>query len=270
MEEKINDFNVVLTKIVVAHKWIYDLSSVYYCPDGRKSYGLIYLLSGELEYRFTDGRFLLAKAGDWILLKPSDGYKVTCPKTCQHYTVNFQVLPSSITGKPAKKIFLSKDTEIIRQKLLTSIQTDTFERLCEIWKEKEIGYQIQAGALTYKLLFDYIKQQIPLYEDKKYIKLKPAINMLEKNWNQDISLSDLASACFLSVAHFRHLFTEQFRTSPISYRNSLRLLFAKDYLLMEGYSITEVAAKCGFNDINYFSRFFKKHTGISPSEYVLS
>ena len=32
--------------------------------------------------------------------------------------------------------------------------------------------------------------------------------------------------------------------------------------------LTDIAYKCGFNDVNYFSRFFKKHTGISPSKYT--
>ena len=46
------------------------------------------------------------------------------------------------------------------------------------------------------------------------------------------------------------------------------LLNAKDYLAQGGYSITEIAEKCGFLSVNYFSRFFKKHTGVSPKQYA--
>lgn len=268
MNEKFNDFNVIITNIIVAHKWIYDKSTVYNCLEGRKNYGLVHLISGKLDYKFTSGQNIIANAGDWILLKPDDSYVVTCPETCQHYTINFQLLPSSITGEPAKKVFLSETLSIIRQKPLTNAQTDRFESLCQLWKDKDAGYRIQANVVLYKILFDYIKQHIPFLENYKYDKLKPAIEIIEKNWNQDIALSSLAESCFLSVTHFRHLFMDVFKTSPINYRNSLRLLYAKDYLSCEGYTITEVAYKCGFTDINYFSRFFKKHMGISPSKYI--
>ena len=270
MQQKINDFNVILTKIVVAHKWIYDTATVYGYPNGRKSYGLIYLLSGELKYQFSNGKYLQAKAGDFILLKPEDCYKVTCPKTCEHFTVNFQILPTSIEGKIAKKILLSTKTAVIRESNSPPAQIDLFEELCSVWKKKEPGYQMQALLLTYKLLNGFIKKHVPLYNDASYTKLAPAITLLESAWNKPLSLATLAGACNLSIPHFRHLFVSTFKTSPICYRNSLRLLYAKDYLLREGYSVTDVAVKCGFEDINYFSRFFKKHTGVSPTKYATS
>lgn len=268
MKEKIDDFNVVITEIIIAHRCTFDLSSVYTCSGGRKKYGLVYLLTGKLEFRFSDGRFLQASAGDLLLLKPSDEYTVTCPSVCEHYTVNFDILPASVSGKIAKKAFHDRDTAVVRQGGLGSVQTDTLEQLCEVWKKKAAGYQMQAYAFVYKLLHHFIKKQLPLYQNEHYEKLKPAIHLLETAWNEKLTLSALADACHLSVAHFRHLFTAAFEMSPMEYRDSLRLLYAKDYLMREGYSITEIAYKCGFDDVNYFCRFFKKHLGVSPSKYL--
>ncbi len=266
MEQKIDDFNVILTKIIVAHKWVYDTSSLYDCSNGRKTYGLVHLLTGELDYRFSDGRRLKVKAGDTLLLKPTDGYRVTCPIKCHHYTINFQILASSIEGNATKNILLGKETSVLQQDT-TQSRIDTLEQACSVWSEKEPGYQMKAIQLTYKFLHDFIKKQVSIYQNTDYIKLKPAIELLDKNWNTDISLDILAKACLLSVPHFRHLFARVFNTSPMKYRDSLRILHAKDYLLLENHSVADVASKCGFDDINYFSRFFKKHTGVSPSKY---
>lgn len=268
MEQKINNFNVVLTKIIVAHKYVYDTSSVYDCREGRKSFGLIQVLTGELHYHFYNGKKVCLKAGDLFLLKPQDCYKVTSPNVCQHYTINFEIEPNSIEGTIAEKIFLGEDITILQQEQPSNLYIDTFDEICRVWKEKNSGYQMQAISLMYKLLYHFIRKQIPLYQNNAYVKLKPAVDLLESTWNQDISLATLADACMLSVPHFRHLFTEVFETSPMGYRNSLRLLYAKDYLLRQNLSITDIAYKCGFNDVNYFSRFFKKHTGISPSKYT--
>jgi AraC-like DNA-binding protein len=71
----------------------------------------------------------------------------------------------------------------------------------------------------------------------------------------------------MSQTSFRRLFGQVLGMSPGQYRDKQRLWHAKDYLLGNICSIDEIARRCGFRDANYFSRFFKKHTGISPTGY---
>ena len=115
-----------------------------------------------------------------------------------------------------------------------------------------------------------IKKAFSFEYNSEYIKIKPAIALIENSWNKELSLQTLADSCNLSISYFRSLFSKVFNKSPIEYKNTLRLLYAKDYLMWEGYSIKEIAYMCGFDDVNYFCRFFKKHTGISPSLYQSS
>ena len=56
-------------------------------------------------------------------------------------------------------------------------------------------------------------------------------------------------------------------TTIISYVNKLRIESSKSLLLSSDLNISEIASTTGFFDINYFSRIFKKYTGISPTDY---
>ena len=137
-----------------------------------------------------------------------------------------------------------------------------------MWNLKEYGYRIESLILSNKLLFNFVKKAIAVEHDSPdYFKIKPAIELLEKSWNQELSLKELAASCNLSISHFRHLFFNTQKMSPLKYRDTLRLLHIKDQLMVEGLSIKEIANNCGFDDVNYFNRFFKKYTGITPSQY---
>ncbi len=267
MEQKVNDFNVAVTNIITAHKWAYEKVNLSIYQNGRKYYGLVHILSGKIFYYFSDGRTLALKEGDYILFKPTDKYKFVCPSTCEHYTVNFEIPPSTIQGEIANKLFLKNDNLVIPQSDFSKAQKDTFEKLVTVWQNKEFGYRLESIMLTSKLLHAFIKKAFAFEHDNNYVKIKPAIELIENSWNKELSLKILADCCNLSVSRFRSLFSKIFGKSPIEYRNTLRLLYAKDYLMWEGYSIKQIGLMCGFEDVNYFCRFFKKHTGTSPSTY---
>lgn len=71
--------------------------------------------------------------------------------------------------------------------------------------------------------------------------------------------------------HIRRIFTKDIGMSPLEYMTSVRIDHAKK-LLRENhrlhYTITEIAIASGYSDISYFSRVFKKHTGMSPKAYL--
>ena len=67
--------------------------------------------------------------------------------------------------------------------------------------------------------------------------------------------------------YFRRLFKEKYGISPMRYINVNRLKRAKNLLIEDEMSISEISQYCGFLDGYSFSRVFKKWVGISPSEY---
>ena len=68
----------------------------------------------------------------------------------------------------------------------------------------------------------------------------------------------------VSYSHFRTLFRQCYRLSPGQYLDHLRLAESKRLLHLGEMQVNEIAASLGFESPYYFSRFFKKHQGVSP------
>lgn len=99
-------------------------------------------------------------------------------------------------------------------------------------------------------------------------RFSPALAYMKQHQSDGyVDLSRLAKLCGMSEKHFRDVFKKTFQISPLQYFheqkvNHIRLLISDLSL-----SIAEIAHMSGFSDPNYFSRFFKKHFGVSPTEY---
>lgn len=82
-----------------------------------------------------------------------------------------------------------------------------------------------------------------------------------------IDFALLAEGLDLSIDRFRHIFKETYHISPLQYFHRVKLDLIKAFLHDRSCSIQTIASLSGFTNFNYFSRFFKKHVGMSPMEY---
>ncbi len=96
-------------------------------------------------------------------------------------------------------------------------------------------------------------------------KAKAYIN--EQYTGEDISLERVAAAVNVSPAYFSHLFKKEVGVSLISYITALRMEKAKNLLSCSNMKISEVARQVGYSDYHYFSGMFKRHAGLTPSEF---
>ena len=90
---------------------------------------------------------------------------------------------------------------------------------------------------------------------------------LKLNYNEKILISDLSEMLNITTYHFCRLFKQLSGKTVIDYINNIRLEKAIPYLKEDKLNITEIALKCGFDDINYFSRIFKKYYNVSPTKF---
>lgn len=90
---------------------------------------------------------------------------------------------------------------------------------------------------------------------------------MENNYADPIKLEDLASLTHYSCRHFTRLFQEHFRTSPMTYLNSIRMYKANNMIIKTSLSIEEIAHRSGFDDSGHFCRQFKRHYGVTPKQW---
>ena len=103
------------------------------------------------------------------------------------------------------------------------------------------------------------------------MRLNGIIDEMKNHINDsDFDLSSAIKDSGYCEGYFRKIFKEFTGQSPVNYMQQLRIDYAKSLLNQYGSSrsIKEIARCCGFNDQLYFSRVFKKLTGVSPKEYV--
>ncbi len=102
---------------------------------------------------------------------------------------------------------------------------------------------------------------------KRIDKFNDMVKYIEDNFDNALTVSGIAEAFYVTPSYFAHFFKKRSGKSVIHYLNEVRIDRAKRYFEQEELSISEVATRVGFDDINYFSRKFKQLTGKTPSEY---
>jgi AraC-like DNA-binding protein/mannose-6-phosphate isomerase-like protein (cupin superfamily) len=90
---------------------------------------------------------------------------------------------------------------------------------------------------------------------------------LEANLSRNVSLAELGRACCISPDRLRHVFKEVEGMSPKQYAAALRVEEAKRLLSDPSLTVAEVAVRVGCEDAFYFSRLFKKATGLAPQAF---
>ncbi len=251
-------FFINIKRIHIAHEFVIDRVNSCEYPYGRGCYGLVYVLDGSAEYRFTDGRKYSVGKGNIFFLAPDAAYSVNAEKEFRHYTVNFDIHDHSselgILGE-YPLILLDRNSELIRHGM---------KKISELWTFKGSGFEMQAVGELYTLLSHFHAEYLELLAPLKKSRLSPARKYIEENYTSPMSLDLLAGLCNMSVTNFRREWRKRYIESPLAYRDGIRLNLANELLASGYYTVGEIAAKCGFDDVSYFVRFYKKHTGITP------
>ena len=94
-----------------------------------------------------------------------------------------------------------------------------------------------------------------------------AKRIIDYNFDKNITVRGIADMLYLSPEHLTRQFVDKYKISPKEYLIEKRIELAKKLLRESNASVMEISNSVGYNDQLYFSRIFKKKTGLSPFKY---
>lgn len=146
--------------------------------------------------------------------------------------------------------------------------------LFETMSAEDTGYQLKAIGLTLELLGQM--QLLHLYSPISELsiqnqrgaeRMKAILKYISDNCCKDITLDDMASKVGFTPKYFCKFFKKMTNTTPITCLTMYRIEQAAKKLRSTDESITQIAYTCGFNDLSYFIKTFKRLNGVTPSRY---
>ena len=143
--------------------------------------------------------------------------------------------------------------------------TELLEEFYLICNNTNIKKQLKKEFIFQSLLS--IMFSTPKSINSQKILIENSVEYIKENYSCQIKLQDLADKYNKSPQQFSYLFYKYMKTRPIDYIIQYRLKKSLE-MLEKGYKVREVASYVGYNDPYYFSRLFKKHFGLSPSEII--
>ncbi len=206
------------------------------------------MLSGDMTWRIN-GESYTIHGGDVFLIKKDSNRSREPFSMADYISFNFYTdetidLPMLITGCISSEIRI----------LLSACD--------EIYKTDDERLE------TVSFIFSAIMMQLKINLNAK--KLSPLVHTIkqyiEKHIHEVITLEKVASATFFSAVYCAAVFKREVGKSIIDYVIDEKVKLAKIYIF-ENRPLRYVAESLGYYDYNYFSRTFKKRTGITPTQY---
>lgn len=224
--------------------------------NGRTKHGFVYVVSGRMLDLFPTGdkESIFTDAGEMIFIPKGSVYTgVYLEENTEIKIIQFDIaegeLPTYLSRH--EKIDLPNAGELV-------------EAFFNPTKNHISNHPFYYLSCLYNLLWqiDESYSRIPT----KYKKLQGALSEISENWHENQMVSYYAELCNMSEMNFRRLFREYTGMSPIEYRNDIRLTNARNKLQSGEYNVSEAAEICGFSNLSFFIRLYKKKYGYTPKK----
>ncbi|MFA6102409.1 MAG: AraC family transcriptional regulator [Victivallaceae bacterium] len=139
--------------------------------------------------------------------------------------------------------------------------------ILDLYKSSD-NIAVQADNLLAALI-DRLKQieNHSVSQQKMHPALVNAVKIIESDIARERTVQRLASSCNISQSHLNMLFRRHFGCGPLKYLQDLRMRHARKLLAEPYLSIKEIGLMCGYEEVNYFCRIFKRHNRISPGSF---
>lgn len=126
-----------------------------------------------------------------------------------------------------------------------------------------------AALICIKLFEQYRENlvKITYHEDAATAITRSVMKYINENFNDKINIDDMAQKLGVSKFHMCRSFKKCTNCSIVEFLNIYRVERTKKLIALKAVNVSEAAIQCGFSNMSYFTRVFKRITGIMPSEY---
>lgn len=248
-----------------------------------ESYAIRTVYEYELEYYIrseggirVDGQYLPFSAGEINFRKPGQAVQGVPPYECYILIVDMvgnTCRSGEFTfGSPeeAQARYDNSLLESLPDKLVPQ-KSEWFSGLLEniLYLQNAAGdlAQFQLRSSLYLLFSELFREHQGRSLSGHTRVIRQAVAYIRSHFLQPISVDFLIQQSGLSRSAFHRRFMEEVGLSPGQLVTSLRIEQAKNLLSVTHTPVGEVGALCGYPDHVYFSRIFRQHTGMSPSDF---
>ncbi len=263
-------------------------------PSRHDSYELTYVRSGKLDYIIKGKRYHLVP-GSTIVLQPDVMHSYVVLEECDVACVYFSIRPQvdSSTGQPQVNLdpyadFLtfanaegeldetkeqSQDAMMIKGKGRREIAA-VVEAIITENRQHEYGKVLMLQALGLQLLVEFSRALKAEWEESLKVKTGKAKELvhiakgyIEANFDQNISVADIAGHVFLSQGYFARAFRDEMGMSPMAYLMQVRVTKACELLQESDMKVSTIARRVGFSSPQRFNAAFRKQMNSTPMTY---
>lgn len=230
------------------------------CVGEPKRQALLFLLSG-CSVRYTDHRHqksVVAYSGDVIYIPAGSEYKVELFDFAdeQSHTVGINF---HLYDEDGEKTSLTEEIRVF---------SSVGEGIAKLFYKSLFSAELLSYAGRRLILFELIYSLFSGAADHREMGIvAEGFRMLCEHPEEMVPISELARACNVSEVYFRKQFKVLTGSSPVEYRNNLRLDKARQYLEYGDISIQEISDTLGYATVSHFIKQFREKYGLPPLEY---
>ena len=230
---------------------IYDTNMKHWVAQNRKDHIVGIKLDGSALHTFKDDEFVISRNCIYFL-NQKDDYSVKVYESGKAFSIHFTTYEEIDTHSFCIPLQVCDEFVSILEK--AKIAQDTNDNLT-----------IMSLSYLFCAKLEYLRQKKYFPKDKRMIAAKKYIDL---NYKEKNCLNSVISDSNLSFRRFGELFKENFFITPNRYIIHRRVEHAKTLLVSGLFTVEQIAEMCGFSDVYYFSKVFKKLTGIAPSKWI--
>ena len=246
------DINIGDIKIIIKKT---EKNNFVFRNHSRARSGFVCFLTGEGSLEIDGVGTYHIEPGSFFRYEAGDRYFINVPTPCEYYVSEID-------------IGINDENAFPRSILCTKDEIALLENIHRIWNEQNEYCYMETRILLLRFFMNVSRRIRAIMSSPRFI--SDALSFIHRQYNENFSIADIASACNVSPSYLRNQFRQEYHIPIMQYREEFRISRAKTMLESGEYTIKEISDFLGYCDVYHFSHKFKLATGFPPKQYLQS